>query len=66
MKFQDRHEDLITLVKLSKLARELELKVHDSMLQALESATPESVDEILLQIRELELVKTELREQVSK
>ena len=64
--FTERHAELITLVKLSKLARELELQVHNSMLEALEHATPEAVDEILLQIQELELIKTDLREQVSK
>jgi hypothetical protein len=65
-KFKDRHGDLIALVKLSKLAKELELKVHNSMLEALENATPQAVDEIILQIRELELVKADLREQVNK
>jgi hypothetical protein len=64
--FTERHAELITLVKLSKLARELELQVHNSMLEALENATPEAVDEILLQIRELELIKSDLREQVNK
>jgi hypothetical protein len=64
--FTERHAELITRVKLSKLARELELQVHNSMLEALENATPEAVDEILLQIQELELIKTDLREQVSK
>jgi len=48
------------------LAKELELKVHNSMLEALENATPQAVDEIILQIRELELVKADLREQVNK
>ena len=63
--FTERHAELITLVKLSKLARELELQVHNSMLEALENATPEAVDEILLQIRELELIKSELKEKVN-
>jgi hypothetical protein len=64
--FQERHAELIALLKLSKLSRELELRVCDSMLQALDNATPEAVDEILLQMKELELVKADLREQVSK
>ena len=63
--FAERHAEVIALVKLSKLARELEARVYDSMLMAIESATPEAVDEILLQIRELELIKSELREKVN-
>lgn len=63
--FTERHAELITLVKLSKLSHKLETRVYDSMLTALESPTPEAVDEILLQIQELELIKTELKKEIS-
>jgi hypothetical protein len=63
--FTEKHAELITLVRLSKLAHKLETRVYDSMLMALESPTPEAVDEILLQIQELELIKTELKEEIS-
>lgn len=64
--FTERHGELIALVKLSKLSQELNAKVHESMLTALESPTPEAVTEVLRTLREYELVKSELREELAK
>jgi hypothetical protein len=62
--FQERHAEVITLVRLSKLRLELESRAKQIMSEALHTASPELVTESLRAIAEWELVHTELMELV--
>jgi hypothetical protein len=58
--FQERHAEVITLVRLSRLRLELESKAKQVMSEALHNASPELVTESLRAIAEWELVHNEL------
>lgn len=62
--FEERHAELISLIRLSKLERELHSKTTALINEAIENPTPEAIDEVLLSLGEYQLVKNELREKV--
>lgn len=64
--FQERHSDLISLIRLSKLQRELHNKALDTINQAIDTPTPEAIDEALLSLGEYELVRQEFLEKIGK
>ena len=64
--FEERHADLISLIRLSKLQRELHTKTVETMTQAIDDPTPEAIDEALLVLGEYELVKQELLEKIGR
>lgn len=63
-KFSERHEELRSIIQLSRLKGQLYDRVVSHMVEACDNPTPEAVDEVLLLISEYELISGELREKV--
>ncbi len=62
--FEEKHAELLSIIRLSKLSRELHEKLLDEMRAAQDNPTTEALDEVLLLLGEYQLVRSELLEKV--